>query len=902
MIRRLPFVILLLLAPVASAKIRVTVERNQKDAATGEFRFQKVPGLSDADAGQEAAIEVIDGKPDWGCDPKQLIDGGGPANPDDAWRSFRFGQNTNSGRIRIDLGSAKAIAQVNTYSWNSGARASQVYTLYGADGLAPTFSPTPRKGVDPVTVGWTKIAAVDTRPEGFLKNDGGGGQYGVSVTDDKGAALGRFRYVLWDIAATSHETWASTFYAEFDVVTAGAPAPSRLATITLKSGKTLEGPAYFDADALVVKQADDAEQRVALADIATATFRTPPPPAPQPDEPSAGGLKAEYFDDQDLQQKRLVRYDPVINFQWGLAAPDPSVNVDFSARWTGRIEPKFTETYTFHTHADDGVRLWIDGRLIIDRWNDGPPYQQQGTMALEGGHNYDIRIEYHDKMAEASMQLAWSSPSQPRQIVPASRLSPPENDPAAPPRVVLTAPAAERWRIAPGTLELEATVRAAGSSPAGAPATNQKDTGGQAARGTLNSAIARVEFFSGNTLLGTATTPPYKFTWIHVPPGHHRLTARATDEAGTITASAPVTVNVAANGSGSLPGPWGSMRLGPSERSDSSAYSGGMFTLRAGGGELRGAFDSGYFVAQPLDGDGQITVRVGDVTTDGAPNAVAGVMIRETLSGDARYAALLAGKEGTEYLRRWEPASWVSASDITRAVPCYLRLNRTGKSFKAYVSDNGSSWQLVGTDQLSMSAQAFVGLIGTSRSDDAMCTATLDHVRVTAGSPPMDAPVAGVRTRGGTFLAGEIGKVDAAAGIELTRPRGRNFTFPPGEVARVYLKPAPEELAASIPRGRAGVLLAAGDFYEGEFRGFKDGRVTVDSVLFGARSFEPNDVLAIVLHDVNETGSQPMLTTADGSTFVAKGLKIESGRVLVRDEAAGEFSVSIRDIDRIQNR
>src|SRR5689334_15236461 len=153
MIRFLPIVILLLICPMASAEIKVTFERNQKGAATGEFRFANVPGLSDTDAGQEATIEVIDGKPDWGCDPKQLIDGGGPANPDDAWRSFRFGQNTNSGRIRIDLGSAKAIALVNTFSWNSGARAPQVYTLYGADGMAAAFSPTPRKGVDPATVG-----------------------------------------------------------------------------------------------------------------------------------------------------------------------------------------------------------------------------------------------------------------------------------------------------------------------------------------------------------------------------------------------------------------------------------------------------------------------------------------------------------------------------------------------------------------------------------------------------------------------------------------------------------------------------------------------------------------------------------------------------------------------------
>jgi hypothetical protein len=881
------------LAPlIVRAEAKVTIERNQpaggKDSFS-EFQFPTVPPLSDSDAGQDAAIEVIDGKADWGCDPKQLIDGAGPGNAEDAWRCFRFGQNTNAGRIRMDLGSVKPITQVNTYSWNSGARAPQVYVLYGSDGAGADFVAAPSHGVDPASAGWTKIASVDTRPAGFMKKDGGGGQHGVSITagDDDGGLVGRYRYLLWDISSTLPDAWASTCYAEFDVVTAGAEPPVRQASITLKGGRAIKGMAHVSGEVLRIKAEDGEPQEVKLTEIASATFRAPAPQAaPPPEEPSAGGLKAEYFDDQELSRPRLVRYDPTINFNWGLAAPDPSVNVDFSARWTGRIEPRYSESYTFFTLADDGVRLWIDGRLLIDKWDDSPPYQQQAAIELEGGRKYDIKIEYHDRMAEAAMQLSWASRSQPRQVVPAARLSPPASDAKAPPRVVLVAPPAERWRVAPGSLDLTATVDAGGA--------------------TTKADVARVEFFSENTLLGTATTPPYKFTWVHVPPGHHRLTARATDAAGTITASAPVTVNVGANGAGSLPTPWGSMRLGAAERSDSATYSGGLFTLRAGGGELRGAFDSGYFVAQPLDGDGQITVRIGDITTDASPAAVAGVMIRESLSADARYAALLAGKDGTEYLRRWEPASWVSASDVTRALPCYLRINRTGKTFKAYVSDNGANWQLVGSDQLPMSAAAFVGLIATSRSDDTLCTATLDHVQVTAGSPPMEAATSGVQVRGGggTFLAGEIRKADADK-IELGRQRGRNFTFNADEVARVFLKPVPVEMAATIGRGRSGALLASGDFYEGEFKGLKDGRVTIDSIVFGLKSFEAHQVLAIVLHDVaaGAAAEEPhaRVRASDGSMYVARGVSFDQGRVSIDDETAGKFSLSIRDVDEILN-
>src|SRR5205085_9095258 len=102
--------------------------------------------------------------------------------------------------------------------------------------------------------------------------------------------------------------------------------------------------------------------------------------------------------------------------------------------------------------------------------------------------------------------------------------------------------------------------------------------------------------------------------------------------------------------------------------------------------------------------------------------------------------------------------------------------------------------QLVGSDQVAMHSQTYVGLIAPSRSDDNVCTATMAHVQVTAGSPPMEASTPGVRTRAGTFLAGEIRKLDAFH-VELARQRGRNFNFKSDDVSRIFLKPVPVELA-----------------------------------------------------------------------------------------------------------
>src|SRR5215204_3555274 len=80
------------------------------------------------------------------------------------------------------------------------------------------------------------------------------------------------------------------------------------------------------------------------------------------------GLAAEYFDRVDFTDLKLARTDATVNFTWA-AAPDPSMGADnFAVRWRGQVEPPTTDTYTFYANSDDGVRLWVDGRLLIDNW------------------------------------------------------------------------------------------------------------------------------------------------------------------------------------------------------------------------------------------------------------------------------------------------------------------------------------------------------------------------------------------------------------------------------------------------------------------------------------------------------------------------------------------------------
>ncbi|ODG99831.1 hypothetical protein A4S05_36215 [Nostoc sp. KVJ20] len=135
------------------------------------------------------------------------------------------------------------------------------------------------------------------------------------------------------------------------------------------------------------------------------------------------GLKAEYYDNIDFTNLKKTRTDATVNFNWGNGSPDPSVGVDtFSARWTGQVEAKYSETYNFYTTTDDGVRLWVNGQQIINKFVDQSATEHSGAIALVAGQKYDIKLEYYDKTYEAVSQLSWSSTSQAKEIIPQSQL------------------------------------------------------------------------------------------------------------------------------------------------------------------------------------------------------------------------------------------------------------------------------------------------------------------------------------------------------------------------------------------------------------------------------------------------------------------------------------------------
>ena len=112
---------------------------------------------------------------------------------------------------------------------------------------------------------------------------------------------------------------------------------------------------------------------------------------------TASGLRGDYYDGIDFTSLVLTRTDQTINFLWGSGSPAPAIGADsFSVRWTGRVLPAFSETYTFYTTSDDGIRLWVDDVLVVDHWSDHGPSERAGQIALLGGVMHEVRLEYYE--------------------------------------------------------------------------------------------------------------------------------------------------------------------------------------------------------------------------------------------------------------------------------------------------------------------------------------------------------------------------------------------------------------------------------------------------------------------------------------------------------------------------
>jgi hypothetical protein len=138
---------------------------------------------------------------------------------------------------------------------------------------------------------------------------------------------------------------------------------------------------------------------------------------------AGNGLQGQYFDSPDLSTSVIVRIDSQVDFNWGTGSPAAAIPTDqFSVRWTGQLESRFTESHSFIVNSDDGLRLWVNGQLLIDAWEASSTVDAAADLDLIAGRKYDIQLEYRESIGVANVTLEWSSPSLAREIIPQSQL------------------------------------------------------------------------------------------------------------------------------------------------------------------------------------------------------------------------------------------------------------------------------------------------------------------------------------------------------------------------------------------------------------------------------------------------------------------------------------------------
>src|SRR5262249_19711591 len=140
---------------------------------------------------------------------------------------------------------------------------------------------------------------------------------------------------------------------------------------------------------------------------------------------SGTGLAATYFDNIDFTGPTVSRIDATVNFNWGSGSPAPSIGVDtFSARWTGQVQAIESGNYRFQTSSDDGVRLWVNGQLVINNWTDhAATTNTSAALALTAGQKYDLKMEFYERNGSAVAKLLWQRPGQSTYaVIPQSQL------------------------------------------------------------------------------------------------------------------------------------------------------------------------------------------------------------------------------------------------------------------------------------------------------------------------------------------------------------------------------------------------------------------------------------------------------------------------------------------------
>jgi len=358
-----------------------------------------------------------------------------------------------------------------------------------------------------------------------------------------------------------------------------------------------------------------------------------------------------------------------------------------------------------------------------------------------------------------------------------------------------------------------------------------------------------------------------------------------------------------------LPEPWKNVDIGPVGVPGRAVFRDETFTVNASGTRIWSEKpDELHFVYRPFKGNGQILAQVPKFDA-----WIAGIMLRKELTANSEFvmAAATGAGAGLMFRSRREPehrklvnreGDWQNRDEMR--LPMWLRLVRRDKWVNAYRSwDDGMSWEHISGSPDNWPGEVYAGLFVVGGKTNELKEATFANVLVTdesleTGAHTNESFVPQILLKRGTLLTGSIISFDRSS-LTLSN-LGRARVISAVKVARVLFSPRSRKFEQELSPGRRGVLLASGDFFEGEFASLEKDRLEMSSVLFGHRSFKLGDqVIALVLADPSPATAPFTVRTTDGSELRAPFVTPEPNAVAFVDPTLGPCRIPVSQLVEI---